>query len=81
MSKSILPKCICNNEHFLKVHSNLVSFFIDMTLNIIASFDVKKPEHSPNLSLNLFSSKSIFSFFIQTNGPNNVECHMYKVPK
>jgi hypothetical protein len=36
-----------------KVHSNSLSYFIDTT--VIWSFDVTKPECSPNISLNLFS--------------------------
>ena len=32
-------------------------------------------EHSPNLSLNLFSSISMSSFFVQKNGPN--KSHTY----
>ena len=47
-----------NISHFTKVPSILVTYFIHMIHNISESCDVKK---SPNLSLNLFSSKS-FSF-------------------
>ena len=36
---------------------------------------MSKNEHSPNLSLNLFSSK----YFCTKNEPINVESHMYKV--
>ena len=39
---------------------------------------MSKNEHSPNLSLNLFSSKYYFFVFCTNNGPNNVECHMYR---
>ena len=42
-----------------KVHYTLVSYFIHMRLKVNGSFDVKKTEHSLNLSLNLFSSKSM----------------------
>ena len=51
-----------------------------MIVNIIGYFDVKN-EHSPNHSLNFFSSKYFFPWFLVQNGPNNVECHMYKVKK
>ena len=50
-----------------------------MTLNVKRSFDVKNPEHSPNISLNFFSPKSIFSFFVQKDEPIIVESHKYKV--
>ena len=42
------------------VCSILVSYFIHMRLNVNVCYERKK--YSPNLSLNLFSSKSIFSF-------------------
>ena len=42
-------------------------------------FRCKKNEHASNLSLNFFSFKSFFSFFVQKNGPNIFECYMYKV--
>ena len=38
-------------------------------------------ERSPNLSLDSFSLKSIFSCFVQKDWSNNVKCHMYKVTK
>ena len=56
----------------------LVSYFIHMILNVNGFCDVKKNDHSPNLSLNLFYSNSIFSFFVQKMDPLTL---MYKVTK
>ena len=52
-----------------------------MRLNIKGSFDVKNPEPTPNLSLNIFSSKSFFSFFVQKMDTFKLSliCIMYKV--
>ena len=48
---------------------------IHMRLNDNGSFDVKKPNH---LSLNLFFSKSIFSFFVQKMDPLTIFTHWIK---
>ena len=52
-----------------KVYSDLLSYFINTTLNIIGSFDVKKIEHSPNLLLNFFPWKYFFCFLCKNMDP------------
>jgi hypothetical protein len=62
-----------------KVRSIIVDYFIYMRLNVNGSFDIKKTQKLPNLSLNSFLQNQIFSFFVKKNGPINVESHIYKV--
>ena len=47
-------------------------------LNVNGSFDIKKSENSRNLSLNFFSLKSYFLFFVQKMDLLTLS-HMYEV--
>jgi hypothetical protein len=64
----------------VKVRSDLLRYFIHMTLNIIWSFDVKKHTYQTFHSI-YFLQNHFFRFLYKGNGPNNVEFHMYKVIK
>ena len=51
-----------------------------MKLNVNGSFDVKKGTLTkPFIEFIFF--KINFFVFSEKNGPNNIECHMYKVTK
>ena len=56
------------------------TFVIQMTLNIIWSYDVEKRTRTkPSIEFVFFK---IFIFvFVQKSGSNNLECYMYKVTK
>ena len=59
--------------------SILVTYFIHMIKNVSESCDVKKIKKSQNLSLNLFSSKYFFHFFVHKNEPITIASYIYKV--
>ena len=64
-----------------KVHSDLLSYFIHMTLNVVESVDVKKQTLDKAFIEFLFFEIIFFLFFVQKGRPNTVEFPMYKVTK
>ena len=57
------------------------SCFIHMRLNVNVSFDVCKKQTLTKPFTEFIIFISIFCFFVQKNGPINVESHMYEVSK